>query len=51
MKEKYAEKPTKRSYKIGLLEIRASTEKNFEICNEIQRWVLQVRPNAENRVP
>jgi hypothetical protein len=51
MKEKWDNKPEKRSYKIELLELRNNAIENFEICLFIQKWILRVRPDAENRVP
>jgi hypothetical protein len=51
MKERYAEKPAKRPYSIGTAEIRKNVETNFALCMDVQRWVLTVRPGAQNRVP
>jgi hypothetical protein len=51
MKERYAEKPVKRPYAITTSEIRKNVETNLALCSDIQRWVLTVRPGAQNRVP
>lgn len=50
-KERYKQKLEQRSYYISTKQFRAETIKNLTIYTEIQRWVLTVRPNAENRVP
>jgi hypothetical protein len=51
MKESYDKNPAKRPYAIAMTEIRRNVETNFALCSDIQRWVLTVRPGAENRVP
>lgn len=50
-KGRYDKKLEKRSYTIFVSEFREKTQQNFSLCTDIQRWVLTVRPNAENRVP
>lgn len=51
IKKRYNPKPEKTAYFISVHDMRKNAEANLQICNAIQRWVLAVRPNAENRVP
>jgi hypothetical protein len=51
MKQRYHPKPEKRPYHIPVAELRAEARANLDRCSDIQRWVLSVRPSAENRVP
>jgi hypothetical protein len=49
-KEKYNVRPEKRPYFISTAEFRDAAIANIVTGTTIQRWVLAVRPNAENRV-
>jgi hypothetical protein len=51
IKERFNVKPEKRPYSITTAQFRAETVANLERCEDIQRWILTVRPNAENRIP
>lgn len=51
LKSRYSPNPNKRGYAITTIELRRNVELNLAACGDIQRWILTVRPDAENRVP
>lgn len=51
IKSRFHKTPDKRSYRLSTSELRANAEQNLKLCTDIHRWVLAVRPQAENRVP